>query len=603
MHHKSNGTGNGHAPKWTKFHAEMAGEFPSPFRGGKDMLAVQLEKFVKRIDQLRPEKGGPAYLGDKPALSYTYPDVKNIEIKQERGDLDAVIDDVVELYQGAPNFGSPLTMFNVAPQANTAAIIASMLSQVFPANIIEGETGWNVARAELESAGMLANLFGWKPLEAGALYTYGGAGCFTYGVKYGLTRVLPNVRQKGVRTDAKIICSQQAHYVQQTATDWLGLGMDNIVHVRTDMATNQMDIAHLEEILKDFTAKKIPVATVICTMGTTDANAFDPIGEVRKLLDRYPNPTGFGKAILYADSVCGWSWIYFKDYDFKTNPLGFSDRILPILKANGQALKELVHADAVGVDFHKFGWAPYISSCFMYKNAAEFESIHRRGGSAYLQARTDYNPMFYSLEVSRTPSGSLAGWATLKYFGKEGMQSILGGILESKYYLYDLLEAQSDMVCTNHEDSGIITLFRVYPKGTDAKAQYEKELTDSDSRAELVKHNKLTEAVGNKLYDWYRTGTKLRGKYTPYMSFSTGFRNTDYNRDGTDPEAVVYALKSFPMNFSVTPEIMRWVLECVEAARDEVLRSPAASTPKSTPAPAPARAARPALTLATSDRR
>jgi L-2,4-diaminobutyrate decarboxylase len=572
-HWKPDGTAHGQAPKWAKYRTDMAGEFPSPFRGKKDPLALQIEKFVEKLDMLRPEKDGPAYLGNSGALAYTYPDVKNVKIGQEMGDLDAVLDDVVKLFQGVPNWGSPLTMCNVIPQSNTAAIIASMLSQVFSANILEGEYAWNVHRAELETAGMMGNLFGWKATDTGAIYTYGGGGCWTYGLKYGLTRVLPNVRLKGVRTDAKVICSQQAHFVQQNATDWLGIGMDNIVHVRTDMATNQMDVVHLEEILKDLAAKKIPVATVICTMGTTDASAIDPIAQVRKLLDRHPNPSGFGKAVLYADAVVGWSWIYFKDYDFEKNPLGFSERILPILKQNGQAMSELSHADAVGIDFHKVGWAPYVSSCFLYKNAEEFESIHRRGGDAYLQVRAPYNPMYYTLEVSRTASGSLAGWATLKYFGMEGMQAILGGILETKYYLFDLLNTHSDMVCVNPDDSGLITLFRVYPKGTDAKAQFEKELNEPKSRADLVKHNKLTEAVGNKLYEWFRAGKKIDGKYTPYMSFSTGFRNTEYNRDGTDAEAIVYALKSFPMNVFVTPEIMQWALHCVDAARDEVLKS------------------------------
>ena len=572
-HWQANGFANGEAPKWAKYRTVMASEFPSPFRSTKDPLALQIGKFVEKLDQLRPEKGGPAFLGDSGALTYTYPEVKNVEISQEMGNLDAVLDDVVKLFNGAPNWGSPLTMCNVSPQSNTAAIVASMLSQVFAANILEGEYAWNVHRAELETAGMMGNLIGWNPLNTGAIYTYGGGGCFTYGVKYGLTRVLPDSRFKGVRTDAKVICSQQAHYVQQNATDWTGLGMDNIVHVRTDAATNQMDVAHLEEILKDFVARKIPVATVICTMGSTDASAFDPIGKVRELLDCYPNPPGFGKAILYADAVVGWSWIYFKDYDFAKNPLEFSERILPILKQNGQVMKELSHADAIGIDFHKVGWAPYVSSCFLYKNATEFEAIHRRGADAYLQARTPYNPMYYTLEVSRTASGSLAGWATLKYFGKEGMQAILGGILETKYYLYNLLSAHSDMVCVNPDDSGLTTLFRVYPKGIDAKDSFDKELNDPALRADLLKHNQLTEAVGNKLFEWFRAGKKIEGKYTPYMSFTTGFRNANYNRDGVDSEAVVYALKSFPMNVFVTPEIMQWVLCCVQAARDEVLKA------------------------------
>lgn len=571
-HWKPDGSAQKHAPKWARYHTDMASEFPSPYRGTNDPLAAQIAKFVEKLDKLRPEKGGPAFLGDSGALTYKYPDVKNIEIPKAMGELDAVLDDVVDLFQGAPNWGNPLTMCNVIPQPNTAAVIASMLSQVFAPNILEGEYAWNVHRAELETAGMLGNLMGWKALETGAIYTWGGGGCWTYGLKYGLTRVLPDSRLKGVRTDAKVICSQQAHFVQKNATDWMGLGQDNIVHVRTDVDTNQMDVVHLEEILKDFTARKIPVATIVCTMGTTDASAFDPLRKVRELLDRYPNPKGYGKAILYADAVVGWSWIYFKDYDFDENPLEFSDRILPILKKNGQAMKELSYADAVGIDFHKVGWAPYVSSCFLYKNADEFESLLRWGGDAYLQVRTPYNPMYYTLEVSRTSSGSLAGWATLKYFGMEGMRAILGGILETKYYLYDLLKTHDDMVCVNPDDSGLITLFRVYPEGVDATAQYEKELTEPKARGALLKHNALTKAVGDKLFEWFRAGKKIDGKYTPYMSFSTGFRNAEYNREGTDADAVIYAIKSFPMNVFVTPETMKWALRCVHAARDAVVK-------------------------------
>jgi len=566
------GTAPSPAPTWARYRNKMISEFPSPFRSAKDPLALHIQKFVEKLDQLRPDKDGNAFLGDSGELTYTYPDVKKIEIHQRMGDLDTVLNEVVNLFNGAPNWGSPLTMCNVNPQSNIAAIIASILSQVFAPNLLEGEYAWNVHRAELETAGMMGNLFGWDPVNTGAIYTYGGGGCWTYGLKYGLTRVLPHSRAQGVRIDAKVICSQQAHYVQQNATDWTGLGMNNVVRVRTNASTNQMDLGHLEEILKDLTSRNIPVAAVVCTMGTTDASAFDPIAMVRTLLDHYPNAPDFGKAILYADAVVGWSWILFKDYDFDTNPLDFSARILPALRRNGQAMGELAQADAVGIDFHKAGWAPYVSSCFLYRNAAEFEGLHRRGEDAYLQARTDYNPMYYTLEVSRTAAGSLAGWATLKYFGKEGMQAILGGILESKYYLYDLLSRQPDMVCVNPDDSGLVTLFRVYPKDVDARAQYDKELNEPASHAELLRHNQLTEAVGNRLFEWYRDGKRIGGMPTPHMSFTTGFRNTHYNLDGTDPKAVVYALKSFPMNVFITQETMQWVLYCVQAARDDVLR-------------------------------
>jgi len=56
------------------------------------------------------------------------------------------------------------------------------------------------------------------------------------------------------------------------------------------------------------------------------------------------------------------------------------------------------------------------------------------------------------------------------------------------------------------------------------------------------------------------------------MSFTTGFRTTEYNRDEHDSDEVVFALKSFPMNPYVTPEIMKHVVRCVQAARDEVMK-------------------------------
>ena len=168
-HWKPDGSAQVDAPKWAKYHTDMASEFPSPYRGTNDPLAHQIEKFVERLDKLRPEKGGPAYLGKSGALAYKYPAVKNVKIPEKMGDLDEVIDDVVNLFEGAVNWGNPLTMCNVIPQPNTAAVIASMLSQVFPANILEGEYAQNVHIAELETAGMLGNLVGWNPVKTGAI--------------------------------------------------------------------------------------------------------------------------------------------------------------------------------------------------------------------------------------------------------------------------------------------------------------------------------------------------------------------------------------------------------------------------------------------------
>lgn len=560
----------GNAPRWATYRKQLDSEFPAPYKGGTDSLAVAMKKAVELIDDLRPDPDGKAFLGNSSTLDYTLPAVKDRKIPQKAESLDKVVADCVSLFNGMPDVSSPLTMSNVWPQPNNASIIASMFPLIFAPNIIEGEYAWNVHKAELESGGMLADLFDWEPTKAGAVYTYGGSGCWLYGLKYALTRVLPGSREKGVRTDGKVLVSAQSHYCRQNATDWTGLGMDNVVVIPTDPENNQMDLAALEAVLKDLTSRNIPVIEVVCTMGTTDASVFDPITEVRRLLDKYPNAAPYGKALLYADAVCGWSWQTFRYYDFESNPLGFSPEALRVIKKNYDQIKGIHEADAVGIDFHKFGFSTYISSCFVYRDAAEFENIMRRGSYAYLQEVTPYNPMYYTLEVSRTAAGSLAGWATLKYLGLEGLQAVLGGILEVRLYMDSLVNEQTEMVMTNSDDTGFTSLFRVYPKGTDAREQYSRELNDRAYRADLLRNNRFQQAVGEKLFQWYLEGHKINGKPTPHIAYSTGFRNASWNEDGADAEGTVYTLKTFPMNVYNNPVVMDHVITSVLAARDEV---------------------------------
>ena len=100
---------------------------------------------------------------------------------------------------------------------------------------------------------------------------------------------------------------------------------------------------------------------------------------------------------------------------------------------------------------------------------------------SYLQVRTPYNPMYYTLEVSRTAGGALEGWATLNISGSRECRQFWVD-LETKHYLRNLIAAESDMVCVNPDDTGLITLYRIYPKGTNAKVQFQKELTNPAGR-------------------------------------------------------------------------------------------------------------------------
>ena len=60
----ADGSARSGSPKWAKYRASMMSEFPLPFRGGKDRLAVEIGKFVKMINPLPPDADGSALLGE-----------------------------------------------------------------------------------------------------------------------------------------------------------------------------------------------------------------------------------------------------------------------------------------------------------------------------------------------------------------------------------------------------------------------------------------------------------------------------------------------------------------------------------------------------------
>ncbi|MBO7084549.1 hypothetical protein J6W20_01210 [bacterium] len=65
--------------------------------------------------------------------------VHEVTCPEQGQPYDQVMNEVYELFQGMPNTGSALAMFNVIPQANKIAIPAAMFTCIFNPNLIEGE--------------------------------------------------------------------------------------------------------------------------------------------------------------------------------------------------------------------------------------------------------------------------------------------------------------------------------------------------------------------------------------------------------------------------------------------------------------------------------
>ena len=177
--------------------------------------------------------------------------------------------------------------------------------------------------------------------------------------------------REGIREDIKIVSSAASHYARLNVAGWLGLGTDNLVTIPTTR-DNEMSLADLEDYLRQALARKEKVAAIIATMGTTDAFGVDDLTGIVGLRDHLCQEFGLTyRPHVHADAVIGWVWAVFRDYDFGVNPLGFHARTLKSLQQSLGRLGDLSLADSLGFDFHKTGYAPYISSAFLAKDRQE----------------------------------------------------------------------------------------------------------------------------------------------------------------------------------------------------------------------------------------
>ncbi|MCH7551387.1 MAG: alcohol dehydrogenase catalytic domain-containing protein, partial [Proteobacteria bacterium] len=183
----------------------------------------------------------------------------------------------------------------------------------------------------------------------------------------------------------------------------------------------------LRALLKD--GRKI--ACIVATMGTTDAFGLDDLQTIHAIRDNLVDEFGLDyRPQIHADAVIGWAWSVFNDYDFEENSLGFQHRTVRELAGTTRRIQHLGLADSIGIDFHKTGFTPYISSLFLTSDSADLKRITRADESMpYLFQAGHYHPGKFTLETTRSGSGPMAALANLLLFGRQGLRALLGHLV------------------------------------------------------------------------------------------------------------------------------------------------------------------------------
>ena len=533
---------------------EVRRAFPSPFadKDSDSLFATQITQALNGVSAYK--KNGQPVLGTQVSLDYSAARQKTLA---EVGlSVEEATADLVSRCEGLINPAHPRTQRHVVPPPTMASLLAVLLSSTHNANIGWDEYSQRIALAEVEVIAMLSQLIGYDPELSGGLSTFGGVGANLYGVKVGLEKAVPEAMRRGVREKTVVVTSDASHYGRANITGWLGIGSDNLVIIPTT-TSSAMCTDVLRARLRELLQAGVRVATILTTLGTTDAFAMDNIAEIVAIRDELVTEFDLAYRMhIHADAVAGWAWTVFKTYDFTANPLGLRPQTARALQKVRDDVSHLHLADSISVDFHKSGFAPYISSMVLFKDRADLKLLSRpQEQVSCLYQFGDYRPGMYTLEGSRAGGGVLSGLINLRLFGQRGLQVLVAHLVEMSLLLRQKLKDLGYVAILNADNFGFVTLFRVYPES--AESSYEAEVKDQSQRDKLLFYNDYNRRIFSYLH---RVGQgAMFSPVDPYCL-------TDYGEP-------MLALKSYIMSPFTTADTITTIGERIVEARINVATS------------------------------
>ena len=543
-------------PAYLDILSRLRRAFPSPVTNYEhdELFNRNVIAALRKLDGM---KGGNPVLG-----KYVAPDfeaARHASINTDGLDLEAINDTLIAHCEGLIMPIHPCTQRNVVPPPSMPSLLAVLLAAIHNPSIGWDEYSQRVALAEVEVCAMLSNMIGYDAQRSGGLFTFGGTGTNLYAMRVGLAKAIPMVGETGLKEDAVIAGSSASHYCRYNIASWLGIGTDNVVTIGSD-TNNAMCLDELSKTLRELLQRGTKVAGIVATMGTTDAFGIDDLAAIVELRDELVEEFSLPYHIhIHADAVIGWAWSVFNDYDFNRNPLAFPPPTLAMLATAQQSMRHLHLADSVGFDFHKSGFTPIVSSAVLFKQQEDLSLLSRsRQQMPYLFQYGDYAPGIHTLEASRSGMGVMAALASLHFLGKVGLQTLLAHLVDMARLTREQLEAQAGAVILNDTNVGPVSLFRLYPEGTDAAQAYAAEREQAEYKDQLLQHNDYNHDVFMAM-----RVEVLSGNDGGVLSFTSCYQKTKYGEP-------ILALKSFIMSPFTAADTITLMLEKIAAARQSI---------------------------------
>jgi glutamate/tyrosine decarboxylase-like PLP-dependent enzyme len=398
------------------------------------------------------------------SIEGNYASILDREVLSEEGSsVNSVFEDLSFYAQGMLKWNHPGALVNVNPPPTLPSVAAASYVSLYNMNGAQDLSCGYLLVTELAVVKMICQLVGIDYKTSGGVFTFGGKSTILHALKHGIQRIDPEAVDYGIKDEIVAFSSTQGHPCHLEVGGWLGIGEKNCLRISTD-EQGIINLAELEQEMDRVLSEGKKVALITANGGTTIHMTIDPIQAIVNLRDKMVLKHHLNYTPrVHVDSVIGWVYLFFKKYDFEKNPLELSETAARKIQRQLNRMEEIKYADSFGVDFHKTGFCPYLSSLYMTLDKTEIYAQGKQKPIAYEELEYgNYSPFQYTLELSRPLNGIIAAYTNLKLLGYRGYQKLIGQLYNASECLKNALskETRFQVINTDNNDS-FVTLFIV----------------------------------------------------------------------------------------------------------------------------------------------
>lgn len=223
---------------------------------------------------------------------------------------------------------------------DTAGFLGDVFSSLANTSMYTYEVSPVATLMELELIRKMNGFVGFA--DGDGIFCSGGSNANLIGMLCARHRRFPRAKARGFGSDEKpvVLVSEQSHYSFARAADFLGIGLDNVILVKTDGEGRMMPAELEREIARSLGRGEHPLM-VGATSGTTVRGTFDPLPEIVEICRRH-------ELWLHVDGSWG-------------GPVLLSARHRHLLAGSGDA-------DSFTWDAHKMMGAPLACTAFLTRH-------------------------------------------------------------------------------------------------------------------------------------------------------------------------------------------------------------------------------------------